>query len=742
MLFDRAQLTAALPQYEVGAELGRGGFGLVIEGRHRRLGRPVAIKILTISGPDVERRFLAEAQVMAVFDHPHVVRVHDYAESDGLCLIVMEHLPGGTLTQRIAEGLRPETACAIGLAIADALHAAHQRGIVHRDIKPDNVLFAGDGAVKVTDFGIAKLFEGSSITTGTLVGTPAYAAPEQIVGSRVGPATDVYAVGGLVYHMLTGRTPFSLDLPFSAMLHHHLNMRPELPAGMPPQIAAVVGQALEKEPSARPESAKAFALALATAAVADFGSSWSAHADTPLRVDDDVRAVMVMTTRGAQAQLATRVRSVPRRSQGDAASLQLRTPPPGHLAVPEAYEGNTPNPLSSFGHGVPPGGLTTPGFGGPGDSSFSADGLLGTPSPGAPVAPPVTPPPGRSGRHSAEPGSGSVSGSTPVAGSISGAPSISGFSAPPVSVPPVGGPPVGGPPVGAPPVGGPPGGGAPVRAPLVGGSRGGNPPVGGPPGRGAAGAHSVSGSHPVVGAQPPGVRSPSGAYPVYDEPSAPLYPSYDDRASAGLDLRPVAGATPGSPPATGMPAASAFGGTPPESAPPFGGAAPGSPFGGAAPGSPSSFGGAPAGSASSFGGAPAGSASSFGGEAPSSGSPFGGAHGSGSSFGDDAPGSGSSYGAASGARSPYGAEPGAGSSQGSGAGRDSGAQSDGPRRGRAERRKALRSQPRVSRSQAHPDDVTEDEGVPRRVLIILAVVVLVVAAISIGLGAALGSLTK
>src|SRR4029453_591529 len=123
---------------------------------------------------------------------------------------------------------------------------------------------------------------------------------------------------GLIYHMLTGRTPFSLDLPFSAMLHHHLNMRPELPAGMPPQIAAVVGQALEKEPSARPESAKAFALALATAAVGDFGSSWSAHADPPLRVDDDVRAVMAMTTRGAQASLATRVRSTPRRSGADA----------------------------------------------------------------------------------------------------------------------------------------------------------------------------------------------------------------------------------------------------------------------------------------------------------------------------------------------------------------------------------------------------------------------------------------
>ena len=289
MLFDRAQLEAALPQYEVGNQLGRGAFGLVLEGRHRRLGRPVAIKILTISEPDVERRFLAEAQVMAAFDHPHVVRVHDYAETDGLCLIVMEHLPGGTLAARISPEFPAEQACAIGLAVADALDAAHRRGIVHRDIKPDNVLFAADGAVKVTDFGIAKIFEGSTSTTGTLMGTPAYASPEQITGQRIGPATDVYALGGVLYHLLTARAPFALDLPVPAMLHRHLTQRPELPAGMPPRIAAVVGQALEKDPAGRPASAKKFALSLAAAAVSDLGPGWAARADIPLRIDDDVR---------------------------------------------------------------------------------------------------------------------------------------------------------------------------------------------------------------------------------------------------------------------------------------------------------------------------------------------------------------------------------------------------------------------------------------------------------------------
>jgi serine/threonine protein kinase len=310
MLFDRAQLEAALPQYEVGAQLGRGAFGLVLEGRHRRLGRPVAIKILTISEPDVERRFLAEAQVMAAFDHPHVVRVHDYAENDGLCLIVMEHLPGGTLAARISPDFPAEQACAIGLAVADALDAAHRRGIVHRDIKPDNVLFAADGAVKVTDFGIAKLFEGSTSTTGTLMGTPAYASPEQITGQRIGPPTDVYALGGVLYHLLTAQAPFALDLPVPAMLHHHLTQRPDLPAGMPPRIAAIVGQALEKDPAGRPASAKMFALALAAAAVSDLGPGWAARADIPLRIDDDVRNAAAVSKSQVSGRLPSQ-RSAP-----------------------------------------------------------------------------------------------------------------------------------------------------------------------------------------------------------------------------------------------------------------------------------------------------------------------------------------------------------------------------------------------------------------------------------------------
>lgn len=288
VLFDRAKIVAALPSYDVGREVGSGGFGTVLEGRHRSLGRPVAIKVLAMPDPGMERRFLAEAQVMAAFDHPHVVHVHDYADEDGLCLLVMEHCPGGTLTARLRSRMRPETACAIALSLADALHAAHLRGIVHRDVKPDNVLFAADGAAKVTDFGLAKIFEGSVVTSGSLVGTPGYAAPEQILGQRVRPATDVYALGGVVYHMLTGRPPFPSDLPVRELLHQQIYEGPDLPGGLSDGFAAVVGRALARDPAERTASAKEFALALVAVAAAELGPDWLTRAETPLRVEEGV----------------------------------------------------------------------------------------------------------------------------------------------------------------------------------------------------------------------------------------------------------------------------------------------------------------------------------------------------------------------------------------------------------------------------------------------------------------------
>ena len=327
MLFDRATITAALPSYEVGREVGSGGFGLVLEGRHRSLGRRVAIKVLGVPDPDVERRFLAEAQVMAAFDHPHVVHVHDYADDGGLCVLVMEHCPGGTLTDKLRTRLRPETACAIALSVADALHAAHTRGIVHRDVKPDNVLFAADGAAKVTDFGLAKIFESSVVTSGSLVGTPGYAAPEQILGQQVRPATDVYALGGVVYHMLTGRPPFPVDLPVTEMLHHQIYRGPDLPGGLSDRFAAVLDLALRRDPAERTASAKDFALLLASAAAAELGPDWLSRAESPMRVEEDV--LRAMSDHAGGARHPGRAEPRPARSEHG-----LPSEPPGSRREP------------------------------------------------------------------------------------------------------------------------------------------------------------------------------------------------------------------------------------------------------------------------------------------------------------------------------------------------------------------------------------------------------------------------
>src|SRR5262249_32833855 len=161
--------------------------------------------------------FLAEARVLAELDHPHIVRVYDYVEHAGLCLLVMEQLTGGTLRARMAPttrprgqteprptggGLDPPAACAIGLTAATALAAAHRIGVLHRDVKPDNLLFGADGMPRVTDFGIAKIVESTAVTTTGLIGTPKYMAPEQIEGSRLGPGTDLYALGIVLYELL------------------------------------------------------------------------------------------------------------------------------------------------------------------------------------------------------------------------------------------------------------------------------------------------------------------------------------------------------------------------------------------------------------------------------------------------------------------------------------------------------------------------------------------------------------
>src|SRR5271165_3012859 len=296
MNFDRELLSNALPAYDIGDELGQGGMGVVVSGQHRQLGRRVAIKQLPAafaSDPSARRRFTAEAQVLASLDHPHVVPVYDYVESEGLCLLVMELLPGGTLRSRVtsAGSITASHAVAATLACLSGLSAAHRRGVLHRDIKPENMLFAASGVLKVTDFGIAKVIGGPGTVltrVGDVVGTPAYIAPEQVRGGKLSPATDVYALATMLYELLAGVLPFAIETEGEdlALLFKHAYEKPvplrDVAPGVPDPVAAVVMRGLATEPADRFETAEAFGAALAEAASQVWGPGWLAAEQVPI----------------------------------------------------------------------------------------------------------------------------------------------------------------------------------------------------------------------------------------------------------------------------------------------------------------------------------------------------------------------------------------------------------------------------------------------------------------------------
>jgi serine/threonine-protein kinase len=287
-------LSEALPGYEIGAELGRGAFGVVLAGRHRQLGREVAIKQLApglVQTESVRSRFLVEAQVLASISHPHIVPVYDYVERDDACALVMERLAGGTVWSRfVNRGFDQRSACAIAMVACSGLSAAHQHGVLHRDMKPENILFGDDSSLKVTDFGIARVLgEDDALATrgGEILGTPAYMAPEQASGADLGPTTDVYACGVMLYELLSGRLPYPDDGGSLATVLRHMNedatpiadVAPAVPTG----IAEVVMQAIARNPAERFETAEAFGVAIGQAATAAWGAGWMDHLGIALR---------------------------------------------------------------------------------------------------------------------------------------------------------------------------------------------------------------------------------------------------------------------------------------------------------------------------------------------------------------------------------------------------------------------------------------------------------------------------
>jgi serine/threonine protein kinase len=252
----RPDVKVLLGRYELGDAIGYGGMAEVRAGRDLTLDRPVAIKLLRShldQNDEARARFVSEARSAAQLIHPNIVPVFDSGEEDGTPFIVMELLSGRTLADRIAEGPATEgEARRIGLEILAALAASHEKGILHRDLKPGNVMLTEDGTAKVSDFGIAKSAEGVDFTTtGILLGTPAYLAPERVAGEPASEATDVYSVGVILYELRTGRRPFAANTALG-MVRAIQDERPvpleDLRPDIDPDLIAIVERAMAKNP--------------------------------------------------------------------------------------------------------------------------------------------------------------------------------------------------------------------------------------------------------------------------------------------------------------------------------------------------------------------------------------------------------------------------------------------------------------------------------------------------------------
>ena len=251
-------------RYELGAQLGEGGVGIVWRAEDTLLGRPVAIKEVELPPAvrDKQRaalraRVIREARAAARLSHPGAVTLFDVVQDDDQDYIVMELIDGPNLDQLVTdEGpLEPRRAAVVGLRLLATLEAAHRAGIVHRDVKPSNVLIRGDGGTKLTDFGTASLTGDPELTvTGVVVGSPAYMAPEQIRGVDVGPATDLWALGATLYFAVEGEPPFkSSRMPFE-VLNAIINDPPR-PAKRLGTLGPVIDSLLRKQPADRPGSA-------------------------------------------------------------------------------------------------------------------------------------------------------------------------------------------------------------------------------------------------------------------------------------------------------------------------------------------------------------------------------------------------------------------------------------------------------------------------------------------------------
>jgi serine/threonine-protein kinase len=291
-------IAQALPEYDILGEVGAGAYGRVWWGRHRALDRAVAVKeLLADATPAEAARFRGEARLLARIDYPHVVRVFDYRERAGVRLLVMELLTGGTLAERRTAGISVESAVGATIAAACGLQVVHEAGILHHDVKPENLLFDDQGTLKVADFGQARsdaihATARDEPVLGALVGTPAYVSPEQAAwalgdpGSPVDARSDQYSLAATLFELVTGRLTHDATGGALALCERRAHQDPRsarsLRADLPHEIEAVLERALAPRPDDRYPDCGALARALAAAAHT-LGAGWFERSEVRVR---------------------------------------------------------------------------------------------------------------------------------------------------------------------------------------------------------------------------------------------------------------------------------------------------------------------------------------------------------------------------------------------------------------------------------------------------------------------------
>jgi serine/threonine-protein kinase len=396
-------------RYTLLNELGTGGMSVVWRAQDEVLGRPVAVKLLAgryAGDPSSRARIRDEARAAAALSHPNIAQVYDFGESEenGSChqYVVMELINGPTLAQRVSRGpLPPRTVFRIGTEVAAALAAAHADGLVHRDIKPANVMVTPSGA-KVVDFGLAAV-AGPIEPDEQLLGTPAYLAPERLTGDAVQPASDVYALGVLLYRLLANHSPWSVDTT-TQMLDAHVYIEPDpLPQlpGVPPAVTELVHRCLRKEPAERPTAAEASAI-LAKAAGKDaepvVHEEAKPAAAAPVPVHGEPadagkpparqgrrRRLLLIGSAVAVVLVAALLAwtLVPRGDDGQATGLAPATPrQPSAAADDPDASGAAPGPGPEGGEAADDGAVPQPGAAGPQVTGGSGGPVRPAPGPG------------------------------------------------------------------------------------------------------------------------------------------------------------------------------------------------------------------------------------------------------------------------------------------------------------------------------------------------------------------------